>query len=62
MSFGIQVFFNKEWIWLSDPIDATQPEKRIATSFNTEDEAKTAAEYWASKFEKSRVVKLENEI
>lgn len=61
MSYGIQIFYNNEWIWLTDPIDASEPERRIATSFETIEKAKTSAEMWASKFEKSRVVKLENE-
>ena len=57
--FGIQVLHNNEWIWITDAIDASQPERRIATSFATLEEAKEKAEFWTSKFEKSRVVELQ---
>jgi hypothetical protein len=59
--YAIQILHNNEWIWLTYPTYPSSPENRALTTFNNLDEAEQEANRWTAKFQKTRVVKLDNE-
>jgi len=56
--FAVQVFMMDEWMWVTNPVNETDTKNRVLVTFDEKDKA----EQEAKKYEKSRVVELENEI
>ena len=55
--FAVQVYTMDEWMWVTTPVSDTDTKNRVLVTF----ENKTKAEVEALKYDKARIVELENE-
>ena len=56
--YAVQVLYNEEWIWVTRSVN--DPMDRVLVTFTDKNAADTEAEQLASRYPKTRVVKLDD--
>ena len=58
IKYAVQVLMNKEWLWVTVPVEGQDSSQRVLVTFETQEQA----EQEAKKYNKSKIVRLEDEI
>lgn len=57
--YGIQVWYNDEWIWVTHSVADKDTAHRVISTFSSQEEAEKIVDLWKDQYTKIRIVRLD---
>lgn len=58
--YGVQVWYNDDWVWVTHAVNESRTSDRVLSTWTNEDDAKDYVLEKLYKFDKTRIIKLDN--
>lgn len=59
--YGIQVWYNNEWVWVTHSVANKDSTHRVISTFSSQKEAEKVISNWHDRYQKVRIVRLNDE-